>query len=261
MGNNFLHRVISGLKPTNRPDRPNPVSCALLGLALGAATFSSALKAETETESAPPTIQPFNMTYGLTGSGVPFSISADRTLEKEGDGTWKMEIRARNWLGSIRETTRFTWDDCTPQSTVYEYRRRGLGRTREARLELDREAGTAVATRTNSDDRHFEIDEDTTDILSQTLGLQCALMRGERDSITLDVINERRREPMQYQVTAEESIEVPAGRYSALKVERVRDDDSDRQTLLWFVPELGYALARMVQDDGDGRYELVLRSP
>ncbi|WP_111656210.1 DUF3108 domain-containing protein [Isoalcanivorax indicus] len=242
MGKHFLNRVTSGI-----------TLISLTGLL--------ALSANADTDKAPPVIQPFSMTYGLSGSGVPFSIAAERTLERRNDGSWKMEIRARNWLGSIRETTFFTWQDCVPQSTAYEYRRRGLGRTREARLELDRDAGTALARRDGADDRTYEIGDHTTDILSQTLGLQCALMRGQRDNISLDVASERRREDMVYQVIGEESVRVPAGRFNTLKVERVRDDDSDRQTLLWFAPELGYALIRMVQDEGDGQYELVLRNP
>lgn len=218
---------------------------------------------EKATRTAVP-ISPFSSTYGLSGSGVPFSIAADRTLERDGkrDGqdVWKMEIRARNILGSIRETTRFSWQDCTPQSTSYSYRRRGLGRTREASLDMDREAGIAIANRDGRDPEEFEISDNTTDVLSQTLGLQCRLMRGERDDIAIDVISERRRETMVYQVTGEENVRVPAGRFDAVRVIRVRDDDSDRQTLLWFAPELDYALIKMVQDDGDGQYELVLRS-
>ena len=171
-----------------------------------------------------------------------------------------MEIRARNILGSIRETTRFSWQECTPQSTSYSYRRRGLGRTREATLDIDREASTAIAHRDGREPREFDISDTTTDILSQTLGLQCQLMRGEREDIAIDVASERRRETMVYRAEGEENVRVPAGRFDAVRVIRVRDDDSDRRTLLWFAPELDYALIKMVQDDGDGQYELVLRS-
>ncbi|MBZ2188305.1 DUF3108 domain-containing protein [Alcanivorax sp. JB21] len=244
----------------------NGIAVTLLSSALALTPASADSEQATDTRSGTPSPTPaapigaFSFTYGLSGSGVPFSIAADRTLEREGEDGWKMEIRARNILGSIRETTRFSWQDCTPQSTSYSYRRRGLGRTREANLDIDRDTNIAVAHRDGRDAQEFDIDDATTDILSQTLGLQCRLMRGERDDISIDVASERRRETMIYQATGEENVRVPAGRFDAVRVIRVRDDDSDRQTLLWFAPELDYALIKMVQDDGDGQYEMVLRS-
>ncbi|WP_008736973.1 DUF3108 domain-containing protein [Isoalcanivorax pacificus] len=207
-----------------------------------------------------PGVAPFTLAYSFSGSGVPFSISAERTLKPVGDGQWEMQIRARNMLGEIRETTRFSWtEECLPQSLYYGNYRRGLGRERQATLTLDQRTGLATLTRNGEFSREFEIDADTTDILSQTLALQCLLQRGESGATTLDVASERRREPMTYQRLGEERVRTAAGRFNAVKLERVRDDDSGRRTLLWFAPELDYTLVRMIQDNGDDEYELELK--
>lgn len=208
-------------------------------------------------------IAPFSNTYNFSGAGVPFSIKAERTLRAlPGTDVWEMQIRARNLLGEIRETTRFRWDSCLPISEYYGYYRRGLGRVREAALTLDQAAGQAVLHRDGALYREFAITDNTTDILSQTLALQCLLENGRLDDepMTFDVASERRLEPMTYVVTGRESLRTPAGRFQTIRLERLRDDDSGRRTLLWFAPELGHTLVKMIQDDDGDAYELVLRS-
>lgn len=210
-----------------------------------------------------PVIAPFSHTYNFSGAGIPFSIKAERSLRNlPGTDVWEMQIHARNMLGEIRETTRFSWRGCLPISEHYGYYRRGLGRVREASLALDHASGQAVLHRDGVRARDFAITADTTDILSQTLALQCLLESGQVGDgpITFDVANERRLEPMSYVVTGKESLRTPAGRFQTLRLERLRDDDSGRRTLLWFAPELGHTLVKMIQDDAGDSYELVLRS-
>jgi hypothetical protein len=207
-----------------------------------------------------PGVAPFTLAYSFSGSGIPFSINAERTLRPVGNGQWEMQIRARNMLGEIRETTRFNWaGQCLPQSVYYGNYRRGFGREREAALVLDQRNDLATLTRNGEFSREFEIGARTTDILSQTLALQCLLQRGESGTTTLDVASERRREPMAYRRLGEERVRTAAGRFNAVKLERVRDDDSGRRTLLWFAPELDYTLVKMIQDNGDDEYELELK--
>ena len=226
-----------------------PVIGSLLILLLG----------NTAARASEPGVAPFTLAYSFSGSGVPFSISAERTLKAIGNGQWEMQIRAKNLLGEIRETTRFTWHECVPRSHYYGNYRRGLGREREAALVLDHNNGRATLTRNGEFSRDFEIGRDTTDILSQTLALQCLLQRGGTGATTLDVASERRREPMTYQRLGEERVRTPAGRFNTVKLERVRDDDSGRRTLLWFAPELDYTLVKMIQENGDDEYELELK--
>lgn len=166
-----------------------------------------------------------------------------------------MELLARNWLGEIRETTVFDWQDCTPVSTRWAYTREGLGQKRRSVLQLDRAENIAVSRRGDRQ-REYAIEQDTTDKLSQTLALQCLLEQGASESLVLDVADEREREQVTYAIGEEEWLETEAGRVRAVRVERVREADSPRQTLLWFAPDYQHALVRLVQIEDDKRHQM-----
>src|SRR5690625_5557132 len=113
-----------------------PLWKTLIGLSLLAPLLASA--------EAP---KAFSYQYGFTGAGIPFSISATRSLRAIGDNQWQTELSAKNFLGSIRETSTFHWQGCVPITTHYEYKRKGLGQSRSAQLTL---AQDRKSTRLNS---------------------------------------------------------------------------------------------------------------
>ena len=56
-----------------------------------------------------------------------------------------------------------------------------------------------------------------------------------------------------------ETLNTNHGPVEALKAEKVRDDDSKRQTLMWFAPDQEYVLVRLLQVEPDGsRYEILI---
>lgn len=213
-----------------------------------------------QAEPAAP-IAPFSAEYALSGSNIPFNIKARRTLRAADDGQWYMEVRASNLIGEIRETTQFRWNGCDTPSERYSYHRRGLGRVRDGSVVLDHDAHIARTQRTGKDDSSFPIPAGATDVLAQTLALQCELMRGTRSELGYQVANERRLETMRYRVVGNESVKTGKGRVEAVKLERIRSGDSERNTLLWFAPSLDYALVKMIQQDGNDEYSLVLQTP
>ena len=206
-----------------------------------------------------PSLEPISAVYSLSGGGWPFTIRAERTVKQRSDGSWEMVIRAGNLLGEVRETSRFHWkDDCMPQSFYYGYLRRGLGMRREAEVRLDYERNVAVSQRHERDEETFDITPGTTDQLAQGLALQCMVARGD-ETMELDIVDERRLRTMKYQVLPEEKVPTRMGRMKAIPVERVRDEDSDRVTTMWFAPEMDHALVRMLQEEDGDRFELQIR--
>ncbi len=202
-------------------------------------------------------IPAFRQVFNLSSTGVPFSIKAERRLEQHQDGSWRMRVSADNWLGAISEATRFNWAECIPQTQYYGYRREGLGSKRKAELYLDQNAGQARAIRA-SREKQFPISQHTTDKLSQTLALQCMLSRGDM-ALELDVADERGMDRVQYRQLGEEWLETPAGKFRTVKLERVREQGSDRQTLLWFAQDHDYALVQMIQREDGKQHTMVLR--
>jgi hypothetical protein len=57
-----------------------------------------------------------------------------------------------------------------------------------------------------------------------------------------------------------EVIEAPIGAYEAIRVKRVREKDSPRQTYIWFAPELNYQIIKLKQiEKKDKAYTLLLK--
>ena len=77
MGSLYLNRVIKSLR----------AFCLLVPMALAA------------TAVAQPPVTPFTLDYRLKSDGIPFSITATRTLERVKGGLWKMEVSAKNRVG------------------------------------------------------------------------------------------------------------------------------------------------------------------
>ena len=200
----------------------------------------------------------FSQEFRLSSSGVPISITAERRLRQLDDGSWQMEVEAGALIGKVREITEFRWDQCTPQTTRYSYLREGLGQKRKALLVLDRETGTALATRTNGQQRQYPIADSTTDKLSQTLALQCMLSRGDAD-LVVDVADDKGREQQRYRRDGEEILQTPAGALRAVRLVRERTDN-DRQTWLWFAADHNFALVKLVQEEDNQRHEMLIRS-
>jgi len=206
---------------------------------------------------AEPPVAPFKQTFVLTSTGVPFSITAERRLKADHNGIWHMNVSADNWLGEITESTAFSWQSCVPQSSQYRYKRVGLGKEKYAVVAFDQAAGEAHVRR---DDKRksYPITGTTTDKLSQTLALQCMLSRGDM-ALELDIADESGLDRIQYRRVGEEVLNTPAGKFSTVKVERVRETGSDRETLMWFATDQQYALVQMVQREDDKTHTLVIR--
>lgn len=211
------------------------------------------------TAMAHPPVTPFSLDYRLKSDGIPFSITATRSLQKVRGDLWKMEVSAKNWLGEIRETALFNWQSCTPQSSYYGYMRKGLGRLKEATLHLDRETGIAASERTGKAMRSYPISDSATDELSVSLALQCALEQGKKD-IELDVADEKSLETQRFRVVGEETLKIDGERLTTVKVQRIRGANSARQTFMWFAPKHHYLLVQLLQKNNDGEHVMTLQS-
>ena len=221
-------------------------------------TVATEAAASTPTITNPP-VAPMELDYTVRSQGVPFSVTATRTLIQRSDGQWHMDVRARNLIGEIRERTWFNWHGCVPRSDRYRYLRRGFGRVREAQVDFDRDTNLAYSDRSHRDNRDYEFPDDTTDELGVSLWLQCELQQGNRD-ITVTVGDTRRLEAQRYQVVEEEAIEVAGKQVNTLKVQRDRDDDSSRETYLWFAPAYDYTLVRLLQIEDGSEHSMELQS-
>ncbi len=209
--------------------------------------------------AADPPVAAFQSEYRLKAAGFPFSVGATRSLAPAADGGWKMEVKAKNFIGEIRETSVFQWDGCVPVTRYYGYRRAGLGRGKTAELRIDPASHQATSERSDHEPRTYDAGPGATDEIALPLALQCMLSRGE-DALTLRVADEREVETHRYRVEGRETLEVADREVKTIKVRRVRERDNGRETFLWFAPEHDHALVQLVQRNNDGRHVLRLET-
>lgn len=237
--------------------KPSRLLMALAGLLLSAGV--AAAPADQTTGWTPP-VPAFNATYRFKIAGFPFPVEAKRTLQPMGDGVWQMRVQAKNFIGSISETSLFRWDGCTPVTTYYGYRRQGLGQVKSAQVHIDRESRVATSERNDHPPKTFNVPADTTDDIAMALALQCKLARGDKD-LTLSVADERGVGEQRFAIDGEQTLTLNDRKIRALRVHRVRDAGSSRQTWLWFEPGRGYTLVELVQKNKDGRHVMTLEDP
>lgn len=158
-------------------------------------------------------------------------------------------------ISSILETSHFNWLDNAPRTQRYEYKQSGIG-GRSRSIAYDWQNNLAIATVEN-DSVELQLAGNTFDELSMYTFIKDELKTGNED-ITFSVIDRNVVEEYHYQVIDEEEVTTNAGTYTAIKVERIREN-SERLTQLWFAKNHDMLLIKLFQRDPDGdEFEITL---
>lgn len=213
----------------------------------------------TPTHAGNLTLEPFSAVYSARYSGI--TLEATRTLSKTGKDQWEMTTAARNFMGQINETSRFTVNGGTVQSDYYRYKRRVLGSSKqeEQLFDWDRKVSGYYVDRGPDSQPRREIP--LTQPLFDRSNYQLQLIQDLRDGIeelSYQIADRGRQREYRFERLGSEILETPTGEIETVKVIRVREDD-DRETILWFAPELNYLLIQMEHtEDGHGSHTLRL---
>ena len=79
------------------------------------------------------------------------------------------------------------------------------------------------------------------------------------EALRYQVISRGRLKEYRFERVSEELLNTPMGDIRALRVNRIREDN-ERETSLWFAPDMGYLLVKLWQREEDGEeYELLLK--
>ncbi|WP_250464540.1 DUF3108 domain-containing protein [Microbulbifer litoralis] len=199
-------------------------------------------------------LKPFEATYEARYSGI--GVTAVRRLTGEGDN-WRLQFNADSFLADIREFSRFReqGDQLAPQH--YEYHKTGLGRDRHKVLRFEPEQRRVINVR----DEKRTLDNVPAGIQDKlTYQLQLALdVAAGRKKLQYAVADGKRIRHYKFAVSGRETIETPLGPVEAIKVERIREEDADRETTIWFAPQWDYALVKLKQQEEDGKtYQISL---
>lgn len=202
-------------------------------------------------------LEPFDKKYKMTLSGI--SVTAHRSLEQLDDGNYLFRLKAKNLISRYEEKSLFKVDD-TGQMYPLEHsvKSRVLGVPRHERTVFDWE--TATATYTKKDTVR------TTDIKPGHLDrvLYQLLVSGDLNSgkteLAYDFIDRGRLKTYEFEIVAEETVELKKAEVNAVRINRVNQRNKDKETHIWFAPENGYELIKISHIDKDGSdYHLELK--
>ncbi|WP_207062037.1 DUF3108 domain-containing protein [Motiliproteus sp. SC1-56] len=205
-------------------------------------------------------LTPFTATYEADFElGVGLAGDAVRTLKKLPNGDWRLAVEADVQVAEFRESTQFRLYEERVRPLRYDYRRKVFGKKRSATLTFDWQA---LSVLNDVEDRPWkmQVPPDAHDKLSYQIQLRRDLAAGNTE-MSYPVADGGRIKTYRFGVLGQESVRTPAGRFQALKVERLRDPDSERKTLIWFAPALDYAIVKLAQTEDDGKeYRLLLKA-
>ena len=203
-------------------------------------------------------LQPFSASYTADWKQLPMSGTAERSLEKNADGTWKLSFKASMMIASLTETSTLTLDKDTLLPQSYHFERGGLGKAKKADLDFDWTAKMVTGT-DRGDAVKIPLNRGMVDKSTYQLALQHDVAAGKK-TMSYQVVDDGEVDTYDFRVLGSEKVETKAGKIDAIKVERVRDPtQSKRITVMWFAKDWDYLLVRLQQVETDGKeYNIML---
>lgn len=205
-------------------------------------------------------LAPYEARYTASMSkGVSLSGEGVRELTDQGNNVWLYRTDVDSFIADINESLIFRWEDGQVIPLRYRYHLSGfLIKDRKQSIDFDWQAGTATGSY-RGEKFEVELRDKTLDPLGYQLQLHQDLKAGKRD-VTYQVLDKGDYDDDRFAVIDEDSLSDNGRTMNTLKAEKVRDEDSKRQTLMWFDPARDYLLVRLLQVEPDGsEYELKLK--
>lgn len=202
-------------------------------------------------------LEPFNASFRASlDKGVAIDGTATRELKQLDSGLWRYNFKVDAFIADIDEYVIFRWENDRVMPLQYRYELSGmLIPDRERNIKFDWTEGVAEGSYEGKDFR-LELRDDSLDPLGYQLQLHQDLRAGITD-VTYQVVDKGRYDVDRFAVIGEEQLETKLGEVTTIKVEKVRDADSKRETLMWFAPGWDHLMVRLTQREPDGTaYEI-----
>ena len=205
-------------------------------------------------------LAPYEARYTASMSkGVSLNGEGVREMTDQGNNVWLYRTDVDSFIADINESLIFRWENGQVIPLRYRYHLSGfLIKDRKQSIDFDWQAGTATGSY-RGEKFEVELRDKTLDPLGYQLQLHQDLKAGKRD-VTYQVLDKGDYDDDRFAVIDEDSLGDNGRTMNTLKAEKVRDEDSKRQTLMWFDPARDYLLVRLLQVEPDGsEYELKLK--
>jgi hypothetical protein len=201
----------------------------------------------------------FTATYNVSQGGQSMGV-ATVTLRAAGNGEWiyGKDVKGTDGLAallgaSVKESSRFRWKGDMPEAISYDYRLQSAVKQKQRHLTVDW-ARNRVTVDEGKGAQNYPASPGMVERNTLALALGLALRDG-RQQIALPVAVRQEVQTQNFKVTGKETVEVPAGSFTAERVDRT---DADRGFSAWYAPDRYPLPVKLSQHDGgDLTMELV----
>lgn len=159
------------------------------------------------------------------------------------------------FLSDVRsETSFFSFNDSQLQPLTYAYSRSGTGSNKSTRILFDAEKSKVTVNQSLPIDWSGQLDNQL-----YRLDVQLKLASGKSE-FEYNIVNNRGElRHYELKVVGKEQLDLPFGMIEGIKV-RILRNNSSRETIAWFSPELNFQLVKLKQyKDGDEQGEIRLK--
>jgi len=217
--------------------------CALTSLlALGVLSTPTTAVAEPACQAP----KPFTARYDSDIKKViSLSGAGEQRLVKLGEHQYRFTFDVTSSVADIKQSAILTWDPetCRIRTNEYEHRLESF-LLPDRKTWFKRTADGAALSGKYKDDA-FSVDSQPQYV--DPLGVQIQMredLRGGAETLTYEMVHRGRVVTDTYQVVDRETLTLGGVDYDTLKVEKVREQDSERKTFLWLAPALDYAMVK-----------------
>ncbi len=198
-------------------------------------------------------IIPYQAVYQARSAGL--SATAERSLHQLESGVFELSqamtvrvLGAR--LGAIEEISHVAYEAGSVVPMSYSYTQSGLSSSAE---HVQFNWLDMQATSREDDARtSLPLQTGVVDKLSFQLALRLSLMDSQVTDVAISMVDGDEIETHHYRVVASETVETGLGKLDTLKIQRVREPGSRRQTTFWLARDWHMLLVRFVQTSGSG---------
>ena len=166
----------------------------------------------------------FTARYDVLQGGAPMG-EASVTLRPAGGGEWiyRTEIKGTGGLAALlgastTETSRFRWKGDVPEAISYDYQLIAAGKHKQRHLTVDWN-GNQVTVDEGKGPQTFAARPGMVERNTAPLAIGIALDEG-RKNIALPIAGRHDVQLQHFGITGRESVDVPAGRFHAIRVDR-----------------------------------------
>ena len=202
----------------------------------------------------------FHAEYVAKLEGFPVKAKGVRELQRLENGDYRLTSSATSMLASVTETSEFSFADGQLKPSLYNYTRGGLAKNKQTFIDFNYDNMTLL-----HEDGTAEFIAGTLDKLSYQYQLKLDLARlklSEHESSTLEytIADGDKLKHYRFTVAGEEVLTTPEGDMLTVKLERIREHGSGRQTTFWLAKNHDYLLTKLKQQGKGKGFELNLES-